>query len=387
MHLKYRNVNEAFRDLVEMFCNRTFSRVGGPDTVATSSRNGPVLYIQEPVTITYTHPRERVLFNEARDANPFFHLYESLWMLVGRNDVAPLQYYVSTIDQFSDDGVTFNGAYGWRWRHSRPGDGRYTMSNMTDQLKLIIEHLKAKPNSRRAVLHMSNVEDDLLKMDTTKDQCCNLVVTFLIREEGHCGYCYDGEPSERNPHDPDSAGCKTKHLDMTVFNRSNDMIWGMLGANVVHFSMLQEYMAACIGVEVGHYHQITNNLHVYEWNFKPEEWLDPTDDFDYRTAEFGEYLVTSNWKPFPLVQDPATFDREVVEFVERHSEDALTANYKEPFLQKVAQPVCGAYHHYKRKNYGFALLVADTIASDDWRIACVNWLKRRMEKRHAKASD
>ena len=28
-----------------------------------------------------------------------------------------------------------------------------------------------------------------------------------LKTRGHCGYCYDGEPSERNPDDPDSECC------------------------------------------------------------------------------------------------------------------------------------------------------------------------------------
>ena len=47
------------------------------------SRNGPVLEFPEPVLICYNRPVERVLFYPSRDANPFFHLMEGLWMLVG----------------------------------------------------------------------------------------------------------------------------------------------------------------------------------------------------------------------------------------------------------------------------------------------------------------
>jgi thymidylate synthase len=296
-------------------------------------------------------------------------LYEALWMLAGRNDVAPLKYYVSTIDQFSDDGVTFNGAYGYRWRNHRrtvEDCGMNYMGDSTDQLRLIIDHLKTKPDSRRAVLHMSNVEDDLLKMDTTKDQCCNLCVMFSIRE-GIKRLVPDGWSEQ-------GAAEYGKFLDMTVINRSNDAIWGMLGANVVHFSFLQEYMAACIGVEVGVYHQITNNLHVYEWNFKPEEWLaEPWKDTP--NPYFRANLT-------PLVKDPATFDREVVEFVERHKEGSVDSpRYKEPFLNDTARRVCVAYHHYKRGDLGDALEVAGNIAADDWRIACEQWIQRRIERR------
>ena len=51
------------------------------------SRNGAVLVAPWPVITIIHDPEHRVLFNPRRDANPFFHLFESIWMLAGRNDV------------------------------------------------------------------------------------------------------------------------------------------------------------------------------------------------------------------------------------------------------------------------------------------------------------
>src|SRR5690606_3416900 len=152
---------------------------GAIRTEITSSRVGEVAYIPEPVMITYQEPRKRVLFSEARDANPFFHLYESLWMLAGRDDVAPLAYYSSKIAEIaSDNGQTFNGAYGRRWRRMLSDSN----GDEVDQLKILIEHLRQLPNSRRAVLQMWTVGDDLLNIGTpvdySKDVCCNTCVYF-----------------------------------------------------------------------------------------------------------------------------------------------------------------------------------------------------------------
>jgi hypothetical protein len=47
-----------------------------------------VLVSQTPVVTCYSAPTQRVLFSPMRDANPFFHLMEALWMLAGRDDVA-----------------------------------------------------------------------------------------------------------------------------------------------------------------------------------------------------------------------------------------------------------------------------------------------------------
>lgn len=376
MQLKFLNVNDAFYELVKGIHN------GDIPTVRTTSRVGDVLQVQEPMTITYQRPRQRVLFNPARDANPFFHLYESLWLLAGRNDVAPLAFYSSKIkDIASDDGHTFNGAYGYRWRKAQTSpDDDYDPWVITDQIQTLIEHLRAKPDSRRAVLQMWNVEDDLLKIDVVKDVCCNTCVYFFIRREP--GF------SDNGVQEQEWISC----LDMTVCNRSNDLVLGMLGANVVHFSFLQEYMANCLGIEVGHYHQFTNNLHVYTNNFKPEEWLGA---YKHKTPPEGwqleegdrdtplDALQYPGWGP-DLVKDQGVFDYECDAFVNSHygKGDMYTYDYpgyREPFLAKVAWPMVMAWHASKAKRKAQALAEwVPRIESPDWQKAAREWIERRL---------
>lgn len=657
MHLTYRNANDAFRGLVRGIND------GSIPTRKSPSRVGEVLQVEEPVTITYTHPLERVLFNPARDANCFFHLFESLHMLAGRNDIAPLAYYAANYAKQVQDGDSpyANGAYGFRWRHANRwedsfGDGYDAIE--VDQLPILIAHLKQNPESRRVVLQMWNVEDDLLKIDTSRDVCCLagetkfrspegevtiaelatrfqagsyrypvyavdistgdqrlcwmtnawkvgvkrlLKITFddgsaiqvtgdhkLFRKQkvfegrrcvavsveecearnltvgdsvlaanayrvnrggyrefkrnlfkntayrnmqlehraylamfepipryhglsgttkdGHSVHHLDGDKlnnsltnlqildnythfshdkfGDENPHNKMSAEAKAargrkhsaalkehfarlspdlrsalqtrkknrtpeqleliaeyhasksnhkivaiervgmapvydftvpgrhnavlsngivvhncnvcaffsiqheavdasgsvvhrpdthttyrwkKFLNMTVVNRSNDLVWGALGANVVHFSFLQEYLAACIGCEVGVYNQFTNNLHVYTERWKPQEWL-------AAETRYGLYENPDRHKHFPLVKDPATFDREVQEFIDNKE---WLRNWEEPFLQRVAHPMCWAFARHKARDYYTALSVADMIAAEDWRVAAIEWLERR----------
>jgi hypothetical protein len=89
-------------------------------------------------------------------------------MLAGRNDVATVAYYAKQMREYSEDGKTLNGAYGYRWRNQlvnvyEHGDPTW---QHVDQLDVLVAHLKADPTSRRAVLQMWNVEDDLLKIGT-----------------------------------------------------------------------------------------------------------------------------------------------------------------------------------------------------------------------------
>jgi len=216
--LEVRNVHAALPQGLDLIAKHSVSR---------DSRFGKVLVLPWPVATVYSHPLERVIFWEERDANPFFHLYEALWMLAGRNDVEPLLRYVKTFNQFSDDGETIHDAYGHRWRKRFHG---------VDQIREIVYALKQNRDDRRCVLQMWSPESDLGRVG--KAFPCNLTATFQVGVQGK--------------------------LDMTVFCRSNDMILGAYGANAFHFSMLLEYMAARIGVEPGVYTQISTNMHIYD---------------------------------------------------------------------------------------------------------------------------
>jgi len=394
MELVFKDVNDAFAVLVEMVLK---NQIG---TTKTTSRAGDVIAINEPMLITYENPCHRVLFNPLRDCNCFFQLYEALWMLAGRNDVSPLAYYNRRMTEFSDDGKTLNGAYGYRWRTKprMPWTDLYGASpakfaevhcgpvRRVDQLDILVDHLKKTPNSRRAVLQMWDVEDDLLKIDESKDVSCNLSVMFSLRQ-GRCEVCDD----YRGP-DQDCPACNSESptfLDMTVTNRSNDMIWGMLGANVVHFSFLLEYIAARLGASVGRYHQFTNNLHVYTSNWLPRKWLSVYGQ--YRTMYSPPNTRYEDLASLvPLVVDPERFDRELPEFVERHSKDATGVAYKlnsEPFLQNVAQPLCTAFHYHKRRQYADAMSVVQEILADDWRIVATDWIRKRRSKYESKGNN
>ena len=67
------------------------------------TRTGKVLEYPAPVATTYYHPKERVLFSPIRDANPFFHLFEALWMLGGQEDVDYVSFFNKRMLDYSDD--------------------------------------------------------------------------------------------------------------------------------------------------------------------------------------------------------------------------------------------------------------------------------------------
>lgn len=300
------------------------------DGVKQSSRNGDTLEFATPVTSVYERPTERVLFDAVRDANPFLHLFDGLYCLAGRNDVAWIARFGGKMADYSDDGTTFNGAYGYRWRH------QYSF----DQLLEVVTLLQREPDTRRAVIQMWE-PDDLKKSlpggIMSRDVPCNTAIFFKIRNG---------------------------LLNMTVCNRSNDMIWGAYGANVVQFSMLQEYVAALVGVDVGVYYQVSDSLHAY------------TDVFDKVRSQnkwINDAYETGEVAPFKMVHAVEDFDHDLQTFV---SEQGAT-DYANPFFTCVAEPMRRAWFHYKNRDRIRAVEAMTFVTASDWRKAGTEWLARR----------
>src|ERR1019366_3986332 len=88
-------------------------------------------------TFQLTNPAANVLRDPRRKLNYYFMTAEFLWMLYGHHDVKTIAAYNSQIAQFSDDGITFFGAYG---------------PQLATQLPRVITRLTEDRNSRQAVL-------------------------------------------------------------------------------------------------------------------------------------------------------------------------------------------------------------------------------------------
>lgn len=331
--IQVRNVHQALPEVMR------FLSVNG---IRRESRNGPVLKAPEPVAIVYARPTERVMFWEQRDANPFFHLLEALWMLCGRNDVAFPASIVGTMRNFSDDGVTFNGAYGHRWR-----------SHFNcDQLETIAAALRENPDCRRQVLAMWDGHHDLGLQ--SKDLPCNTQAYFSIN---------DGA------------------LDMMVTNRSNDAVWGALGANAVHFSVLLEYMAAKIGVKVGRYWQVTNNLHLYLDNH--QELMTEMQDKAWPSTQFICPYACGVVKTTPLIPrgDVHRFEQDMQMLLS----DGPALGMTDPFIRKVALPMLQAITAYKENTAPQKFIAAQEILGKmdqdgDWAAAAGAWINQRKRK-------
>jgi thymidylate synthase len=333
------------------------------------SRAGDVLVAPCPVmTVTY-NSQERVLFSEKRDANPFFHLVESIWMLAGRDDAATLNLYVRNFgarfserskgEPLPENGGRIHDAYGRRWRTALG----------YDQLAEIVRRLIANPDDRQCVLQMWDGRRTItLPNDWARDaeyvgendqlggwltRPCNTHVYFRVRDNS---------------------------LEMTVCCRSNDMIWGAHGANAVHFSVLQEYLAARLDLTVGTMYQLSNNAHVYlserdRMMGRPGGLLDDR----YRG------MLTERVGVYPMFEEIAAIDDDIEQFFQWHDEllegkvwEHGPVGIINPWFSHTLAQACIAHALYRLKDWDAAIEAADRIVATDWRVACREWIERRM---------
>lgn len=324
----------------------------------SDSRNGPVIVSPYPVMTIYVNPERRVLVCPERDANPFFHLFESLWMLAGRNDVAFPAHFVDSMREYSDDGETLHGAYGYRWRNWFG----------YDQLLEIISILQNDPTSRRAVLAMwdggtNDTNSDLIRGTMGgKDVPCNTHAYFDT---------LDGR------------------LNMTVACRSNDAILGAYGANAVHFSILLEFVALATGIPMGVYRQFSNNFHAYTELYsrifggaiggaalarlgKAAEASDI-----YVNGVVTMPLLRSGESYHQFLDDCAMFCDAVF--------SGMSMGYHTAFFVHVVGPMYDVWRAWKNRHYEDARHLSLQIRADDWRLAAQSWLSIREQRRAEKA--
>lgn len=308
----------AGRNVCENFA--TASNLIGRVGVPRESRAGQVLVAPGPVLTVTERPQERVLFASRRNANPFFHLFESIWMLAGCQDGVWLDQFVGDFtSRFAEPGTTtLHGAYGHRWR-------RHFLAG--DQLKHVADRLTSDKTDRRSVIQMWSADDDLynpteiddetgLPFPEPRDTPCNTHAYTKVRDDGR--------------------------LTLTVSCRSNDIVWGCYGANAVHFSVLHEWLAAAVGAKMGPMYQLSDDWHVYDStrHLLVEQSVDPYSD---GTVE-----------PEPMFSDPSA----ALTDCETFTTSSMSGSYHNPWFETVAIPMLYAHDLYKEGDFDAALEAA-----------------------------
>ena len=236
-----------------------------------------------PAVIKLENPKNNLVTLKHRNNNPFAQIAELAWLLGGRNDMDFLAYYLPNAMSFSDDDITWRRAYGpimfakkiersamnnilampynkldfhefrkfveeaciWNkdnheFVKNNSSEGQIIRHN---QFSYCLSKLTQELTTRQAIIGLWNPNKDAL-MAGSKDYPCTNILHFLVR---------DGK------------------LDLTVFMRSNDIIWGFSSVNVFIFTTMQLFMANCLNIPLGNYFHIADSLHIYEKMYERAE--------------------------------------------------------------------------------------------------------------------
>jgi thymidylate synthase len=206
-----------------------------------------------PVMIKISNPLSRWVTIPERKWSLSLPYAESLWLALGRNDLELIKYYLPSMEQFSDDRESLRGGYGPRLRcyngnavdYKKAWNKNETIfeNKEIDQFYYISECFKRDPYTRQAVITIGDPPKDCFGLDdrikNTKDLPCTRLLQFMRSPTGN-------------------------KLNLTVYMRSNDFIWGASAVNMFNYMFMQEYFASILGLDVGEYYHIANNLHYYD---------------------------------------------------------------------------------------------------------------------------
>ena len=161
-----------------------------------------------------------------------FMFGEAAWMLEGKNDVESVSKYVDGVKRFSDDGVTFFGAYG---------------PKIITQTSYVIDTLSKDKDSRQAVLNIWRENPR-----SSKDIPCTLSLQFFLRE---------------------ASDQLWLHTVATM--RSND-IWLGTPYDTFNFSAISFYIVCHLNklgikCKLGSLNIQAGSRHIYETDFKKLE--------------------------------------------------------------------------------------------------------------------
>lgn len=219
--------------------------------------------LEWPQTTISTRLNDCVLTIGLRKLNYRFMAAEARWIINGQDDVDSIAQYNPNIAQFSDNGRTFFGAYGPRYR---------------SQLPYVVQKLAEDPNTRQAGMTLWQQNPP-----QTKDVPCTVALFFQIRQ---------GE------------------LNVHVFMRSSDA-WLGLPYDVFNFSMLGYHVLGFVNqrragdygdyvdpVKPGTLYLTMASSHLYEEHIEPakaiiEQFNDPTAAWLHNHPQVPEILASS----------------------------------------------------------------------------------------------
>jgi thymidylate synthase len=206
-------------------------------------------------------------------------LYELLWFLRGDTNVRWLQERGVTIwDEWADEAGELGPVYGYQWRHWRTPSG-----GEIDQIKNVIQSLKAKPDSRRHIVSAWNPAD----IDRMALPPCHLLFQFYVANG---------------------------RLSCQMYQRSADLFLGV-PFNIASYSALTLMVAQVSGLKPGEFILTLGDAHLYLNHLEqaqiqlereprpfPRLRLNPAvkELLDFRYEDF----TLENYDPHPAIKAP-----------------------------------------------------------------------------------
>lgn len=210
------------------------------DTFEASKGKGQDLLASK---ILLRNPRARISATATR-GRLVSAVAEFCWYMSGSADLDFIRFYLQDYPPAGATG-SIEEAYGPRLI----GTGEFGRS--VNQIERVIDRLKQKPDTRRAVITLLEPSD--LELDKSEAPCTS-ALQFIHRRG---------------------------HLHLVAMMRSNDAYIGF-PHDVFCFTMLQELIARSLGAKVGEYHHFATSLHLYGrdvekvWRYLDEGFQNPT---------------------------------------------------------------------------------------------------------------
>lgn len=215
------------------------------------------------VTLRVDDLRNNLLYHPVRNLNYKFAVAEWLWISYGRDDVATLARYNSQITRFSDDGVTFAGAYGPR---------------LKTQWQYLVDAISKDYFSRQAVATIWTPSPK-----GSKDVPCTVALQLIARDN---------------------------KLNGIVTMRSSD-IWLGLPYDFFTFSQLVNSLAGVLGLKTGFLQFNLGSSHLYESDFSKAKELLENNNGDLCESFRSPYLPY--FPPVMSFTTPITLEDVLVE--------------------------------------------------------------------------
>jgi thymidylate synthase len=154
-------------------------------------------------------------------------IYELLWFLRGDTNVRWLQEHgVSIWDEWADASGELGPVYGYQWRHWRTPDGREI-----DQIRQVLDNLRARPDSRRHLVSAWNPAD----VDRMALPPCHALFQFYVADA---------------------------RLSCQMYQRSADLFLGV-PFNIASYALLTLMVAQVVDLEPGEFVLTLGDAHLY----------------------------------------------------------------------------------------------------------------------------